>query len=56
MVRTSRTAGDDVHLIFIITLCIACALRPDLETLPNSDMTEVGEKGIPVVSAYCDRY
>ncbi|KAH9975853.1 P-loop containing nucleoside triphosphate hydrolase protein [Lactifluus volemus] len=24
----------------------ACALRPDLELLPNGDMTEVGEKGI----------
>ncbi|CDO77661.1 hypothetical protein BN946_scf184969.g12 [Trametes cinnabarina] len=24
----------------------ACALRPDLALLPNSDMTEVGEKGI----------
>ncbi|KAI0255781.1 P-loop containing nucleoside triphosphate hydrolase protein [Lactifluus subvellereus] len=24
----------------------ACALRPDLELLPNADMTEVGEKGI----------
>ena len=27
-------------------LCIACALRPDLELFPNGDSTEVGEKGI----------
>ena len=25
---------------------LACALRPDLELLPNGDLTEVGEKGI----------
>jgi ATP-binding cassette, subfamily C (CFTR/MRP), member 1 len=36
-------------------LSVACALRPDLELLPNGDMTEVGEKGIPVVSISCDR-
>ena len=26
----------------------ACALRPDLEALPNGDMTEIGERGITV--------
>ena len=26
----------------------ACALRPDLEMLPNSDLTEIGERGITV--------
>ena len=26
----------------------ACALRPDLEMLPNGDMTEIGERGITV--------
>ena len=26
----------------------ACALKPDLETLPNGDMTEIGERGITV--------
>lgn len=26
----------------------ACALRPDLEMLPNSDQTEIGERGITV--------
>lgn len=25
---------------------IACALRPDLELLPQGDLTEVGEKGM----------
>ncbi len=28
---------------------IACALRPDLELLPNGDLTEVGEKGNVIV-------
>lgn len=31
------------------SLRIACALRPDLELLPNGDLTEVGEKGILIV-------
>ena len=26
----------------------ACALRPDLEMLPNGDMTEIGERGITI--------
>lgn len=26
----------------------ACALRPDLEMLPNSDLTEIGERGITI--------
>jgi len=26
----------------------ACALRPDLEMLPNGDMLEIGERGITV--------
>lgn len=26
----------------------ACALRPDLEMLPNNDKTEIGERGITV--------
>ena len=26
---------------------LACALRQDLAALPNGDMTEVGEKGMP---------
>lgn len=26
----------------------ACALRPDLEMLPNNDRTEIGERGITV--------
>lgn len=36
---------DGSHL----TPFIACALRPDLELLPNGDLTEVGEKGILIV-------
>jgi hypothetical protein len=56
MVRTLKTTGGYAHLIFTIILGIACALRPDLELLPNGDMTEVGEKGIPVVSSYGDYY
>ncbi|KZO98301.1 multidrug resistance-associated ABC transporter [Calocera viscosa TUFC12733] len=27
-------------------ICQACALTPDLDMLPNGDMTEIGEKGI----------
>ncbi|EJU01830.1 hypothetical protein DACRYDRAFT_52395 [Dacryopinax primogenitus] len=27
-------------------ICHACALTPDLDMLPNGDMTEIGEKGI----------
>ncbi|KZO98300.1 multidrug resistance-associated ABC transporter [Calocera viscosa TUFC12733] len=27
-------------------VCSACALTPDLDMLPNGDMTEIGEKGI----------
>ena len=30
------------------TVIDACALRPDLEILPNGDMTEIGERGITV--------
>ena len=30
-------------------LSIACALRPDLELLPNGDLTEVGEKGNVII-------
>ena len=56
MVRTSKITGGYAHLIFTIILGIACALRPDLELLPNGDMTEVGEKGIPIVSSYGDYY
>jgi hypothetical protein len=42
MVRTIRQG----YGIFVyISLPIACALRPDLELLPNGDLTEVGEKG-----------
>ena len=30
------------------TVVDACALRPDLQALPNGDMTEIGERGITV--------
>jgi hypothetical protein len=38
-----------VHSSQCLSLYIACALRPDLELFPNGDLTEVGEKGIPLL-------
>ncbi len=38
------------HSGFVFSsLSIACALRPDLELLPNGDLTEVGEKGNVII-------
>jgi hypothetical protein len=46
MVRTVHQG----HIVFdFISLSVACALRPDLELLPNGDLTEVGEKGNVII-------
>lgn len=38
-------------LIFFNLDSAACALRQDLATLPEGDLTEVGEKGKPFTSS-----
>jgi hypothetical protein len=41
---------EGMHMINLVrlglTFSIACALKPDLELLPQGDLTEVGEKGM----------
>jgi len=40
--------GRDFKPDFYSKVIDACALRPDLEMLPNGDQTEIGERGITV--------
>ena len=44
-----RTVSQGHNVFAFISLSIACALRPDLELLPNGDLTEVGEKGNVII-------
>ena len=38
--------GQKPNKVVYDTIIEACALKPDLEMLPNGDKTEIGEKGI----------
>ena len=49
-VRTNITFGHVFDEEFYNIVIEACALREDLAILPNGDSTEVGEKGISLVS------
>jgi len=47
-VRENILFGKDYDRRWYESVIDATALRPDLEMLPNSDMTEIGERGITV--------
>jgi len=47
-VRENIVFGKDFKNDWYNQVVDACALRPDLEMLPNGDMTEIGERGITV--------
>ncbi|KAF2794971.1 ABC multidrug transporter-like protein [Melanomma pulvis-pyrius CBS 109.77] len=47
-VRENIIFGKEFKQDWYNTVVDACALRPDLEMLPNGDMTEIGERGITV--------
>ena len=45
-VKDNILFGKDYERKWYDEVVDACALRPDLEMLPNSDLTEIGERGI----------
>lgn len=47
-VRDNITFGKEFNQAWYDKVIDACALRPDLEMLPNGDKTEIGERGITV--------
>ena len=47
-VKENILFGKDYSRKWYDAVIDACALRPDLEMLPNSDLTEIGERGITV--------
>jgi ATP-binding cassette subfamily C (CFTR/MRP) protein 1 len=47
-VRDNITFGKEFEPKWYNKVIDACALRPDLEMLPNGDKTEIGERGITV--------
>lgn len=47
-VRENITFGKEFNKSWYDNVVEACALTPDLEMLPNGDMTEIGERGITV--------
>lgn len=47
-VKENIVFGKDFHGQWYDDVVDACALRPDLDMLPNGDMTEIGERGITV--------
>ena len=47
-VRDNILFGKEYNAKWYNEVIDACALRPDLEMLPNSDQTEIGERGITV--------
>ena len=47
-VRENILFGKDYDRSWYEQVIDACALRPDLEMLPNGDQTEIGERGITV--------
>ena len=47
-VKENILFGKDYDQNWYESVVDACALRPDLEMLPNGDLTEIGERGITV--------
>ncbi|EPS37568.1 hypothetical protein H072_8744 [Dactylellina haptotyla CBS 200.50] len=47
-VRDNILFGRPFDPVWYEKVIYACALKPDLEMLPNGDMTEIGERGITV--------
>ena len=47
-VKENILFGKEYNRRYYEAVIDACALRPDLEMLPNGDMTEIGERGITV--------
>lgn len=47
-VKENIMFGKDMNKEWYNRVIDACALRPDLEMLPNGDLTEIGERGITV--------
>lgn len=47
-VKENILFGKDYNRKWYDAVIDACALRPDLEMLPNGDLTEIGERGITV--------
>jgi len=47
-VKENILFGKDYNRKWYDAVVDACALRPDLEMLPNGDLTEIGERGITV--------
>ena len=47
-VKENILFGKDYDRRWYESVIDACALRPDLEMLPNGDLTEIGERGITV--------
>jgi ATP-binding cassette, subfamily C (CFTR/MRP), member 1 len=47
-VKENIVFGREFHKKWYDQVVDACALRPDLEMLPNGDLTEIGERGITV--------
>ncbi|KAB8304597.1 hypothetical protein EYC80_003974 [Monilinia laxa] len=47
-VRENILFGKDMKKLWYNKVIDACALRPDLDMLPNGDQTEIGERGITV--------
>ncbi|KAG1817496.1 P-loop containing nucleoside triphosphate hydrolase protein [Suillus subaureus] len=49
-VRDNILFSHEYDEVFYNLVIEACALKPDLELLPQGDLTEVGEKGIQMIS------
>jgi ABC-type multidrug transport system ATPase subunit len=47
-VKDNILFGKEMDRVWYSKVIEACALQPDLEMLPNGDMTEIGERGITV--------
>jgi ATP-binding cassette subfamily C (CFTR/MRP) protein 1 len=47
-VKENILFGKDMNQAWYQSVIDACALAPDLEMLPNGDLTEIGERGITV--------
>ena len=47
-VKENILFGKEMNQEWYDKVIDACALRPDLDMLPNSDLTEIGERGITV--------
>ena len=47
-VKENILFGKDMNQEWYDKVIDACALRPDLDMLPNGDLTEIGERGITV--------